>query len=53
MMTPRERVLAALKHQAVDRIPWIEGIVQNGRSGDSPCSGHGETGMGRRRTAGP
>ena len=29
-MTPRERVLAALRHQPVDRIPWIEGIVQNG-----------------------
>lgn len=29
-MTPRERVLAALKHQPVDQIPWIEGIVGNG-----------------------
>lgn len=29
-MTPRERVLAALKRQPVDRIPWIEGIVGNG-----------------------
>ena len=29
-MTPRERVLAALKHEPVDRIPWIEGIVGNG-----------------------
>jgi len=29
-MTPRERVLAALRHEPVDRIPWIEGIVQNG-----------------------
>ena len=30
MMTPRERVLAALRHENVDRIPWIEGIVGNG-----------------------
>ncbi len=29
-MTGRERVLAALAHRPVDRIPWIEGIVQNG-----------------------
>lgn len=29
-MSPRERVLAALRHQAVDRVPWIEGIVGNG-----------------------
>ena len=29
-MNPRERVLAALRRQPVDRIPWIEGIVQNG-----------------------
>ena len=29
-MTSRERVLAALKHEPVDRIPWIEGIVGNG-----------------------
>ena len=29
-MTSRERVLAALKHQPVDRIPWMEGIVGNG-----------------------
>jgi len=29
-MTPRERVLAALRHEHVDRTPWIEGIVQNG-----------------------
>ena len=29
-MTPRERVLTALKHGDVDEIPWIEGIVQNG-----------------------
>ena len=29
-MTPCERVLTALRRQPVDRIPWIEGIVQNG-----------------------
>ncbi len=29
-MTPRERVLAALRHEDVDAIPWIEGIVGNG-----------------------
>lgn len=29
-MLPRERVLAALCHAPVDRIPWIEGIVGNG-----------------------
>ena len=29
-MKPVERVLAALRRQPVDRIPWIEGIVQNG-----------------------
>jgi len=29
-MTPRERVLAALRRQPVDRVPWIEGIVGNG-----------------------
>ena len=29
-MTPRERVLAALRHEDVDKIPWIEGIVGNG-----------------------
>jgi len=29
-MTPRERVLAALRHEEVDQIPWIEGIVGNG-----------------------
>jgi len=29
-MTPRERVLAALRHEEVDEIPWIEGIVGNG-----------------------
>ena len=29
-MTPRERVLAALRHEDVDSIPWIEGIVGNG-----------------------
>ncbi len=29
-MLPRERVLAALRHEPVDRIPWIEGIVGNG-----------------------
>jgi len=29
-MTPRERVLAALARQPVDRVPWIEGIVENG-----------------------
>ena len=29
-MTPRERVLAALRHEDVDEIPWIEGIVGNG-----------------------
>jgi uroporphyrinogen decarboxylase len=29
-MTPRDRVLAALRHEEVDRVPWIEGIVGNG-----------------------
>jgi len=29
-MTPRERVLAALKREVPDRVPWMEGIVQNG-----------------------
>jgi len=29
-MKPRERVLAALRHEPVDRVPWIEGIVGNG-----------------------
>ena len=29
-MTSRQRVLAALRHEPVDRIPWIEGIVENG-----------------------
>ncbi|MCF7853802.1 MAG: uroporphyrinogen decarboxylase family protein [Candidatus Pacebacteria bacterium] len=29
-MTSRERVLAALNRETVDRIPWIEGIVRNG-----------------------
>ena len=29
-MLPRERVLAALRHEEVDQIPWIEGIVENG-----------------------
>ncbi len=29
-MTPRERVLEALRRQPVDRVPWIEGIVGNG-----------------------
>ena len=28
-MTPRERVLTALRHGEVDRIPWIEGMVGN------------------------
>jgi hypothetical protein len=28
-MTPRERVLAALRHEEVDEIPWIEGITGN------------------------
>ncbi|MEW6753085.1 MAG: hypothetical protein AB1505_19215 [Candidatus Latescibacterota bacterium] len=28
-MKPVERVLAALWHQGVDRVPWGEGIVQN------------------------
>jgi len=28
-MKPVERVLAALRREPVDRIPWIEGIVQN------------------------
>lgn len=28
-MTPRERVLAALRHEEADEIPWIEGIVGN------------------------
>lgn len=29
-MTSRERVLAALARQPVDRVPWIEGITGNG-----------------------
>ena len=29
-MTPRERVPAALRHEEVDQVPWIEGIVENG-----------------------
>jgi hypothetical protein len=29
-MIPRERVLAALRHEEVDQVPWIEGIVGNG-----------------------
>ena len=29
-MTPRERVLAALHRQIPDRVPWMEGIVENG-----------------------
>jgi len=29
-VTSRERVLAALRHDPVDRVPWIEGIVENG-----------------------
>ncbi len=29
-MTPCERVLAALRHEPVDAIPWIEGIIGNG-----------------------
>jgi uroporphyrinogen decarboxylase len=29
-MTPRQRVLAALRHEEVDQVPWIEGIVGNG-----------------------
>ena len=29
-MTSRERVLAALTRQPVDRVPWIEGITGNG-----------------------
>ena len=29
-MTSVERVLSALRHEEVDRIPWIEGIVGNG-----------------------
>ncbi len=29
-MTPRHRVLAALRHEEVDQVPWIEGIVGNG-----------------------
>ncbi len=32
-MTPCERVLAALRHEEVDQIPWIEGIVGNGIAG--------------------
>ncbi len=30
LMTPRERVLAAIRHEDVDEIPWIEGITGNG-----------------------
>jgi uroporphyrinogen decarboxylase len=29
-MTPRERVLTALGRQEPDRVPWIEGITENG-----------------------
>ena len=29
-MTPCQRVLAALAHEEVDEIPWIEGITGNG-----------------------
>jgi hypothetical protein len=29
-MIPRERVLAALRHEELDQVPWIEGIVGNG-----------------------
>jgi hypothetical protein len=29
-MTPCQRVLAALRHEEVDEIPWIEGIIGNG-----------------------
>lgn len=29
-MLPRERVIAALTQQPHDRVPWIEGIVENG-----------------------
>lgn len=29
-MTPRERVLTALNRQIPDRVPWMEGIVENG-----------------------
>lgn len=29
-MTPRERVLTALRNEQPDQVPWIEGIVQNG-----------------------
>ena len=29
-MTSLERVLGALRHESVDRVPWMEGIVENG-----------------------
>ena len=29
-MTPRERVLAALRREIPDRVPWIEGTIGNG-----------------------
>jgi hypothetical protein len=29
-MTPRERVLTALRREVPDRVPWMEGIVENG-----------------------
>jgi len=29
-MTPRERVLTALRREIPDRVPWMEGIVGNG-----------------------
>ena len=29
-LSPRERVLAALRHEMPDRVPWMEGIVGNG-----------------------
>lgn len=32
-MTHNERVVASLKRQPVDRVPWIEGIVNNGIAG--------------------
>ena len=29
-LTPRERVLAVLRREIPDRVPWMEGLIQNG-----------------------
>ena len=38
-MTSRERVLTALKRQTPDRVPWMEGIVENGIA-SAVCGGY-------------